>query len=89
MFDCESHLRLLITMTMPLLHNWLHSSKEVGGKELEDHFSEVVVQVCINSDEELIRPYGQCKTICEVVGASIAWPTTFLVSRKLNNFMTQ
>ncbi|KAF4381938.1 hypothetical protein F8388_000632 [Cannabis sativa] len=58
------------------------SSKEVGGKELGDHYSEVVVQVCINPDEELIRPYGQCKTIGEVVGASIAWPTTFLVSRK-------
>ncbi|KAF4351399.1 hypothetical protein G4B88_028238 [Cannabis sativa] len=58
------------------------SSKEVGGKELRDHYSEVVVQVCINPDEKLIRPYGQCKTIGEVVGASIAWPTTFLVSRK-------
>ncbi|KAF4391750.1 hypothetical protein F8388_017345 [Cannabis sativa] len=58
------------------------SSKEVGGKELGDHYSEVVVQVCINPDEELIRPYGQCKTIGEVVGASIAWPITFLVSRK-------
>ncbi|KAF4378127.1 hypothetical protein G4B88_022950 [Cannabis sativa] len=58
------------------------SSKEVGGKELGDHYSEVVVQVCINPDEELIKPYGQCKTIGEVVGASIAWPTTFLVSRK-------
>uniref|UniRef100_A0A803NGI5 Transposase Tnp1/En/Spm-like domain-containing protein n=1 Tax=Cannabis sativa TaxID=3483 RepID=A0A803NGI5_CANSA len=58
------------------------SSKEVGGKELGDHYSEVVVQVCINPDEELIRPYGQYKTIGEVVGASIAWPTTFLVSRK-------
>ncbi|XP_060965183.1 uncharacterized protein LOC133034164 [Cannabis sativa] len=58
------------------------SSKEVGGKELGDHYSEVVVQVCINLDEELIRPYGQCKTIGEVVGASIAWPRTFLVSRK-------
>ncbi|KAF4392087.1 hypothetical protein F8388_004416 [Cannabis sativa] len=58
------------------------SSKEVGEKELGDHYSEVVVQVCINPDEELIRPYGQCKTIGEVVGASIAWPTTFLVSRK-------
>ncbi|XP_060962064.1 uncharacterized protein LOC133032210 [Cannabis sativa] len=58
------------------------SSKEVGGKELGDHYSEVVVQVCINPDEELIRPYGQYKTIGEVVGASIAWSTTFLVSRK-------
>ncbi|KAM6545799.1 hypothetical protein CsatB_026535 [Cannabis sativa] len=58
------------------------SSKEVGGKELGDHYSEVLVQVCINPDEELIRPYGQCKTIGEVVGASIAWPTTFLVSQK-------
>ncbi|KAF4401744.1 hypothetical protein G4B88_000792 [Cannabis sativa] len=58
------------------------SSKEVGGKELRDHYSEVVVQVCINPDEELIRPYGQCKTIGEVVGASIAWPITFLISRK-------
>ncbi|KAF4356533.1 hypothetical protein G4B88_012595 [Cannabis sativa] len=54
------------------------SSKEVGGKELGDHYSEVVVQVCINPNEELIRPYGQCKTNGEVVGASIAWPTTFL-----------
>ncbi|XP_060960876.1 uncharacterized protein LOC133031404 [Cannabis sativa] len=59
------------------------SSKEVGGKELGDHYSEVVVQVCINPDEELIRPYGQCKTIGEVVGASIAWPTTFLKAAKL------
>ncbi|KAF4378344.1 hypothetical protein G4B88_025837 [Cannabis sativa] len=41
------------------------SSKEVGGKELGDHYSEVVVQVCINPDEELITPYGQCKTIGE------------------------
>ncbi|KAF4393075.1 hypothetical protein F8388_012584 [Cannabis sativa] len=58
------------------------SSKEVGGKELGDHYSEVVVQVCIKPDEELIRPCGQYKTIGEVVGAPIAWPTTFLVSRK-------
>ncbi|XP_060972607.1 uncharacterized protein LOC133038462 [Cannabis sativa] len=58
------------------------SSKEVGGKELGDHYSEVVVQVCIKPDEELIRPCGQYKTISEVVGAPIAWPTTFLVSRK-------
>ncbi|KAF4404070.1 hypothetical protein G4B88_014526 [Cannabis sativa] len=58
------------------------SSKEVGGKELGNHYSEVVVQVCIKPDEELIRPCGQYKTIGEVVGAPIAWPTTFLVSRK-------
>ncbi|KAF4393083.1 hypothetical protein F8388_012592 [Cannabis sativa] len=60
------------------------SSKEVGGKELGDHYSDIVVQVCIKPDEELIRPCGQYKTIGEVVGVPIAWPTTFLVSRKLD-----
>ncbi|XP_062103208.1 uncharacterized protein LOC133814235 [Humulus lupulus] len=57
-------------------------SKEVGGKELGDFFFEVIVQVPIQPNEQLIRAYGCFKTIGEVVGAPIAWPTTFVISRE-------
>ena len=55
-------------------------SKEVGGKELGDFFSEIIVQIPIKPDEQLIRAYGCFKTIGEVVGAPIAWPNAFVVS---------
>ncbi|KAF4373758.1 hypothetical protein G4B88_009332 [Cannabis sativa] len=57
-----------------------NSSKKVGGKELGDFYSEVIVQVPIKCDEQLIRAYGKFKTIDEVVGVPIAWPTIFLIS---------
>ncbi|KAF4357927.1 hypothetical protein F8388_026440 [Cannabis sativa] len=58
------------------------SSKQVGGKELGDFYSEVIVQVPIKCDEQLIRAYGQFKKIGEVVGVPIAWPTTFSISEE-------
>ncbi|XP_062085716.1 uncharacterized protein LOC133791821 [Humulus lupulus] len=57
-------------------------SKEVGGKKLGSFFSEVIVQVPIKPDEQLIKSYGHFKTIGQVVGAPIAWPTAFVIPRK-------
>ncbi|XP_060968083.1 uncharacterized protein LOC115715614 isoform X4 [Cannabis sativa] len=54
-------------------------SKEVGGKKIGSSFFEVIVKVSIKPDEQLIKPYGLFKTIGQVVGASIAWPTAFLI----------
>ena len=56
-------------------------SKEVGGEKLGSFFCEVIVQVPIKPDQQLIKSYGQFKTIGQVVGAPIAWPTTFVVSQ--------
>ncbi|XP_030479369.2 uncharacterized protein LOC115696614 [Cannabis sativa] len=58
------------------------SSKQVGGKELGDFYSEVIVQVPIKCDKQLIRAYRQFKKISEVVGVPIAWPTDFLISEE-------
>ncbi|XP_062079279.1 uncharacterized protein LOC133783648 [Humulus lupulus] len=57
-------------------------SKEVGGKKLGSFFSEVIVQVPIKPDEQLIKSYGHFKTIGQVVGAPIAWPTAFVIPRE-------
>ncbi|KAM6542527.1 hypothetical protein CsatB_006974 [Cannabis sativa] len=54
-------------------------SKEVGGKKIGSSFFEVIVKVSIKPDEQLIKPYGLFKTIGQVVGTSIAWPTSFLI----------
>ncbi|KAF4392781.1 hypothetical protein F8388_010804 [Cannabis sativa] len=58
------------------------SSKKVGGEELGSFFffSEVIVKVPIKPNELLIKPYRCIKTIRDAVGASIAWPTSFVVS---------
>ncbi|XP_060974579.1 uncharacterized protein LOC133039683 [Cannabis sativa] len=53
------------------------SSKKVGGKELGDFYSEVIVQVPIKCDEQLIRAYGQFKKIGEVVGYLLHGQQTF------------
>ncbi|KAF4373057.1 hypothetical protein F8388_019239 [Cannabis sativa] len=55
-------------------------SKKVGGEELGSFFSEVIVKVPIKPNELLIKPYGCIKTIRDAVGASIAWPTSFVIS---------
>ncbi|XP_062085644.1 uncharacterized protein LOC133791744 [Humulus lupulus] len=56
--------------------------KEVGGKKLGSFFFEVIVQVPIKPDEQLIKSYGHFKTIGQVVGAPIAWPTSFVIPRE-------
>ena len=55
-------------------------SKIIGEEELGSYFSSVIVQIPISPDEYLIKTYGQFKKIGQVVGAPIAWPTSFVVS---------
>ncbi|CAI0399280.1 unnamed protein product [Linum tenue] len=51
----------------------------VAGQELGRGFYEVFVQVGIHSDEPLVRPYGSYQTIGDVIGRSIAWPSSLSV----------
>lgn len=55
-------------------------STKVGGMELGNKFWEVVVEAAVMPDEELIRPYEQYKTIGDVEGISIAWPSVLVIS---------
>ncbi|KAF4376143.1 hypothetical protein G4B88_004947 [Cannabis sativa] len=64
-------------------------SKEVGGKKIGSSFFEVIVKVSIKPDEQLIKPYGLFKTIGQVVGTSIAWPTAFLFHLQPICYMTE
>ncbi|XP_062075838.1 uncharacterized protein LOC133779963 [Humulus lupulus] len=59
-------------------------SKEVAEHQLNinSQVMQVIVQVPIKSDEQLIKSYGYFKTIGQVFGAPIAWPTTFVVPRE-------
>ncbi|XP_058109647.1 uncharacterized protein LOC131252895 [Magnolia sinica] len=48
---------------------------KVGGHELRIGFWEVLIHVAIVRDEVLIRPYRRYKTIGDVIGTSIVWPS--------------
>ena len=50
----------------------------VGNQELGRWFVEVHVEIPIEQDEPLVRPYGQCKTIGDAVGKPIAWPESMV-----------
>ncbi|KAK4438965.1 hypothetical protein Salat_0231100 [Sesamum alatum] len=54
-------------------------SQEVGGFKLGPDFWEVYIEVAIKEQEFLIRPRGQFSTIKEVVGSTIAWPSTKVI----------
>ena len=51
----------------------------VGNQELGPHFWEIHVEVPVLSEEPLVRPYANYRTIGDVVGKAVAWPQ-FLVS---------
>ncbi|XP_071940100.1 uncharacterized protein [Coffea arabica] len=53
----------------------LDPSTIVGGQPLGSNWCEVLVQVVIERDEHLIRPYVPLQTIADSFGAPIAWPT--------------
>ena len=49
-------------------------SKVVGRMKLGHGYLEVHVIEVLESKAKLVRPYGQFKTIGDVVGISIVWP---------------
>nr|CAD1824785.1 unnamed protein product [Ananas comosus var. bracteatus] len=51
---------------------------KVGGFELGPQYWEIQVDVPIVRNEPLLRPYGGYQTIGDAVGATIAWPYTFV-----------
>ncbi|KAL0302874.1 UNVERIFIED_CONTAM: hypothetical protein Sradi_6155500 [Sesamum radiatum] len=51
-------------------------NQEVGGFKLGPDFWEVYIEVAVKEQEFLIRPPGHFSTIKEVVGSTIAWPST-------------
>ncbi|XP_071928161.1 uncharacterized protein [Coffea arabica] len=53
----------------------LDPSTIVGGQPLGSNWCEVLVQVVVERDEHLIRPYVPLQTIADSIGAPIAWPT--------------
>ncbi|KAG8367966.1 hypothetical protein BUALT_Bualt16G0127600 [Buddleja alternifolia] len=50
--------------------------KDVGGFKLGPDFWEIYVEIAIKDEEFLIRPRGHFSTIKEVVGSTIAWPSS-------------
>ncbi|KAJ0809893.1 putative transposase, Tnp1/En/Spm [Helianthus annuus] len=50
----------------------------VGGTEIGLEWCEVNIQVPIEKDENLVRPYGLFSTIQDCIGASIKWPYPFI-----------
>lgn len=51
--------------------------EKVGGVEIGNQFTKVVVNHPLQENEELVRPMKHCKTIGDVhaEGMSIAWPS--------------
>ncbi|XP_027155303.1 uncharacterized protein LOC113755501 [Coffea eugenioides] len=49
-------------------------SKVVGGQPLGPCWCEILVQIVMERNEQLIRPYGLLQTIEDALGAPIAWP---------------
>lgn len=47
---------------------------EVGDTPLVSHWCEVHVNVPVESDEELMRPYHNFWKIGDAIGVAIAWP---------------
>ncbi|CAI0378388.1 unnamed protein product [Linum tenue] len=50
----------------------------VAGQELGRGFYEVFIHVPFKSDEPLVRLYGSFRTIGDVIGRSIAWPSSLV-----------
>ncbi|KAH7847069.1 hypothetical protein Vadar_021484 [Vaccinium darrowii] len=57
----------------------MNPSTQVGGEELGANWCEIHVQVPIQWDEHLIRPYGGLKTVGDAIGTPIAWPISLVV----------
>ncbi|KAK9061396.1 hypothetical protein SSX86_018577 [Deinandra increscens subsp. villosa] len=58
--------------------NSLDPNQKVGGTEIGRDWCEVNIQVAVKRDENLVRPYGSLDTIQAAIGASIAWPCSFI-----------
>lgn len=54
---------------------------KVGGVELGPQYWEVQIDVAILRNEPLLRPYGSYLTIGDAVGATVAWPYTFVCTK--------
>lgn len=52
----------------------LDPNEQVGEQPLGSHWCEVHVNVPIEFNEELIRPYHHFKKIGDVIGVPMAWP---------------
>nr|CAD1838567.1 unnamed protein product [Ananas comosus var. bracteatus] len=60
---------------------------KVGGFELGPQCWEIQVDVPKVRNEPLLRPYSSYQTIGDVVGATIAWPYTFVRMSYLNHIL--
>ena len=60
--------------------------KKVGGCDLGYEYWKVAINIALVHNEPLPRPYGQFKTIRDVIGETIAWPFT-LVCLLNNSFI--
>lgn len=59
----------------------LHSidpNAQVGGQALGDNWCQVHVQVVLQPEEQLIRPYDYCQTLEDAHGGMVAWPGTLV-----------
>ena len=52
----------------------LDPTAKVGNTPLGSHWCEIHVNVPMDSDEELMRPYYNFIKIGDAIGVSIAWP---------------
>lgn len=60
---------------------WIKSldpNELVGNEEIGPDWCEVNVQVAVKRDERLVRPYGLFITVQDAIGATVAWPCTFI-----------
>ncbi|GKB56559.1 transposase, Tnp1/En/Spm-like protein [Tanacetum coccineum] len=56
----------------------LDPNEIVGGEEMGPNWCKVNVQVPIKRGEHLVRRYGLFVTIDDAIGATVAWPCTFI-----------
>ena len=56
----------------------LDANGDVGGCHLGSNWCAVHVQVAVNRDEPLMRPYSFFDTIGDAIGAPIAWPCSLV-----------
>ncbi|XP_027173367.1 uncharacterized protein LOC113773046 [Coffea eugenioides] len=52
----------------------LDRTAEVGDTPLGSHWCEIHVNVPVENDEELMRPYHNFRKIGDAIGVAIAWP---------------
>ncbi|KAL8523241.1 hypothetical protein ACS0TY_013274 [Phlomoides rotata] len=74
-------LRSVLDSTKIVAKGCLHSTDsnaQVGGQALGDKWCQVHVQVVLQPEEPLIRPYEYCQTLEDAHGGMVAWPCSLV-----------